>query len=512
MFVNYRHASIEAHFSSGEGSGVSERGAGVLLHPTSLPGRFGIGDLGPEAIRFLDWLAEAGQTTWQMLPLGPTGLGDSPYVAESVFAGNPLLISPEALRDDGLVDDAVLGAAPAFGEGPVDFDGVRRWKNALLRAAWKRLQAEPRSEFLGELDAFRGSVPWLREWCEFAALKLLHGGAAWTAWDPGLRDRDPFALAGAAPQIRDEIAYQEFLQFLFERQWQGLRREAHARGVRLFGDAPIYVAHDSADVWAGRPYFQLDESGQPRAVSGVPPDYFSKTGQLWGSPLYDWGRIEAEGFGWWIRRLRADLERVDLLRLDHFRGFDAYWSIPAGARDASAGHWEPGPGARLFRALRDGLGGLPIVAEDLGDITDDVRALRDSFGLPGMRVLQFGVGHPESEHHPSRVPERSFVYTGTHDNDTAVGWLASLDEEERRRVLADLGSDGRELAWDLIAAAWGTQAECAIVPVQDVLGLGSDARMNTPSVPEGNWRFRLRGPLASERGARLRDLTRRTGR
>jgi 4-alpha-glucanotransferase len=491
------------------------RGAGVLLHPTSLPGRFGIGDLGPEAIRFLDWLADAGQTTWQMLPLGPTGLGDSPYVAESVFAGNPLLISAEALLVDGLVDDAVLEAAPEFGEGPVDFDAARRWKNALLRGAWKRVQAGPPAEMREALEMFRsdGDRPWLRDWCRFASLKLLHGGAAWTSWEPGLRDRVPAALARAQSQIRDEEAYQEFLQFLFERQWQRVRREAHARGIALFGDAPIYVAHDSADVWAGRENFQLDDMGQPRAVSGVPPDYFSETGQLWGTPLYDWGRVEADGFGWWVRRVCADLERVDLLRLDHFRGFQAYWSIPAGARDARGGHWEPGPDVRLFRALQGALGRLPIVAEDLGDITDEVRALRDTLGLPGMRVLQFGVGHPESEHHPSRVPERSFVYTGTHDNDTAVGWLASLGEEERRRVLADLGSGGGEVAWDLIAAAYGTLAACAIVPVQDVLALGSEARMNTPATPEGNWRFRVTaGALTPERAARLRDLARQTGR
>ena len=488
---------------------VSRRGAGILLHPTSLPGRFGIGDLGPEAIRFLDWLAEAGQTTWQMLPLGPTGLGDSPYVAESVFAGNPLLISPEALRDDGLVDEVVLGAAPSFREDAVDFDAVRRWKNAVWRGAWKRFQAAPPAGMRDAMDAFRDKAgsSWLGDWSRFAALKLLHGGSAWTAWDAGLRDRDPAALARVESEIREEVAYQEFLQFLFERQWQRVRGEARARGIRLFGDAPIYVAHDSADVWAGRESFQLDESGQPRAVSGVPPDYFSETGQRWGTPLYDWDHVEADGFGWWIRRLRADLERVDLLRLDHFRGFQTYWSIPAGAPDARGGHWEPGPGMRLFRALHGALGSLPIVAEDLGDITDEVRALRDALGLPGMRLLQFGVGHPESEHHPSRIPEGSFVYTGTHDNDTALGWLASLSDEERRRVLADLGSDGREFAWDLIAAAYRTPAECAIVPAQDVLELGSEARMNTPAEPEGNWGFRVRPrALTPERAARLRDI------
>jgi 4-alpha-glucanotransferase len=433
-------------------------------------------------------------------------------VAESVFAGNPLLISPEALRDDGLVDDAVLDAAPAFGDGPVDFDGARRWKNAFLRGAWKRYQAAPPAGMREELEAFRGGTAWLDTWAEFAALKLLHGGAAWTSWDPGLRDRDSAALARVEGEIREEVAYQEFLQLLFERQWQRLRREAHARGIRLFGDSPIYVAHDSADVWAGREYFQLDQLGQPRAVSGVPPDYFSESGQLWGTPLYDWGRVEAEGFGWWIRRMRADLARVDLLRLDHFRGFQAYWSIPAGARDARGGHWEPGPGERLFRALRDALGGLPIVAEDLGDITDDVRALRDSLGVPGMRVLQFGVGYPESEHHPSRIPERAFAYTGTHDNDTAVGWLSSLDGEERHRVLTDLGSDGREFAWDLIAAAYHARAECAIVPVQDILELGSEGRMNTPAVPEGNWRFRMREGALAERTTRLRRLVNESSR
>jgi 4-alpha-glucanotransferase len=496
---------------------VSGRRAGILLHPTSLPGRFGIGDLGPEAVRFLDWMVEAGQTTWQMLPLGPTGPGDSPYVAESVFAGSPLLLSPERLREDGLVDDAVLSAAPEFGEGPVDFDGVRRWKNALLRGAWRRFQAGLPAGLSEGLDTFRagggGQAGWLQDWCLFAALKLLHGGASWTSWDAGLRDRDPAALARVEPEIREEVAYQEFLQFLFERQWQAVRREAHARGIELFGDAPIYVAHDSADVWARREYFQLDAAGQPLAVSGVPPDYFSDTGQLWGTPLYDWHRVEADGFGWWVRRVRADLDRVDLLRLDHFRGFQTYWSIPAGARDARGGHWEPGPDVRLFRALHGALGRLPIVAEDLGDITEEVRGLRDTLGLPGMRVLLFGVGHPESEHHPSRVPERSFVYTGTHDNDTAVGWLEGLSKEERARVLADLGSDGREFAWDLIAAAYRTAAECAVVPVQDVLALGSEARMNTPAEPEGNWRFRVAaGALTADHAARLLALARSSGR
>ena len=493
---------------------MSRRGAGILLHPTSLPGRFGIGDLGPEAIRFLDWLREAGQTTWQFLPLGPTGLGDSPYVAESVFAGNPLLISPEALRDDGLVDDAVLGAAPAFPEDHVDFDAVRRWKNALFRGVWKRFQAGAPAGLKDDFETFlMGDRSWLRDWALFAALKILHGGASWTAWEPGVRDRNPDALARVEGQVREEIAYQEFLQFLFERQWQRLRGEARERGVELFGDAPIYVAHDSADVWTSRESFQLDAEGRPRAVSGVPPDYFSETGQLWGTPIYDWHRVEADGFFWWIRRLRADLERVDLLRLDHFRAFQAYWSIPAGAKDARGGHWEPGPDMRLFRSLHGALGRLPIVAEDLGDITDEVRALRDLLQLPGMCVLQFGVGQPESTHHPSRVPERSVVYTGTHDNDTAVGWLASLTEDERKRVLADLGTDGREFAWSLIGAAYGTAAERAIVPAQDVLELGSEARMNTPAEPEGNWGFRMRpGALTPERAARLRNLAVGTGR
>ncbi|HEU5310090.1 MAG TPA: 4-alpha-glucanotransferase, partial [Candidatus Eisenbacteria bacterium] len=354
---------------------------------------------------------------------------------------------------------------------------------------------------------------WLPGWAMFAALKDRYRGAEWRLWDSAVRRREPGALLEVAHELRDEIEFHAFVQFLFYRQWDRLREAARARGVEIFGDIPIYMPLESADVWENPHLFQLDEDLNPSAVSGVPPDYFSETGQLWGTPLYDWHRHEADGFDWWIRRVRVELRKVDLLRLDHFRGFQAYWSIPARDTDARGGRWEPGPDIRIFRALEGAVGSLPLIAEDLGDITDEVRGLRDVLGLPGMRVLQFGLGHPESEHHPSRIPEHSVVYTGTHDNDTSRGWFEELDGEERARVLADLGTGVEDVGWDIVRAALTTRAERAIVPMQDVLGLGSEARMNTPAVAKGNWRWRLpEGEPRPEAASRLDAVTRSTGR
>ncbi len=440
-------------------------------------------------------MAGAGLALWQVLPLGPVQASGSPYDAGSVFAGNPALLSPELLAAEGLLPRA---ADPPHGEGSggrVSFEVVGPWKDQVLRQAWSAFSSAGAGHRLSEeYEAFLASPerPWLDGWATYAALRGRYHGLAWQDWEPALSRREPVALARAQAELGGEIQYHRFVQFLFERQWRRVRREASTRGVAILGDAPIYVALDSADVWTNPGLFQLDDDGRPTAVAGAPPDYFSETGQRWGNPLYRWDRLEANGFRWWIDRVRADLRRYDILRLDHFRGFVAYWAVPALEPTARLGRWEPGPGARLFDALRGALGDdLPLVAEDLGEITDDVRSLRDSLGLPGMRVLQFGLGQPESEHHPSRIPRNCVAYTGTHDNDTARGWFESLGAEARALVLADLGSDGREIHWDMIRACFATPAQAAVVPVQDVLGLGSASRMNVPAEPRGNWTYRL---------------------
>jgi 4-alpha-glucanotransferase len=492
------------------------RSAGILLHPTSLPGRFPIGDLGPAAVAFLDWAAAAGQTLWQVLPLGPTGAGSSPYTSASAFAGNPLLVSPERLVEEDLLPAEALADAPRADER-VDFGSAREWKERLLRASWDRFRARAGSGGLREeLLAFvRGEeqAPWLEDWARFAALKARLGDRPWTDWGPDLAFREPEALGAADAELAEEIAFHRYVQFLFYRQWAILRRAAHERGIAIVGDIPIYVAHDSADVWANQDLFELDGTGRPTAVAGVPPDYFSATGQLWGNPLYRWDRLAEEGYAWWIARIRSCLGACDYLRIDHFRAFSAYWSVPAVERTALGGRWVPGPGRALFDAAREALGELPIFAEDLGDIDADVRALLAAVGFPGMKVLQFGFYGPDSEYLPHRHVRNGVVYTGTHDNDTARGWYAALKPEERERVWDSLGSDGREIEWALIRAAYGSVAERAIVPLQDVLGLGSEARMNTPSEPSGNWRWRAPGDAwRPEVAARLKRMTVLSGR
>jgi 4-alpha-glucanotransferase len=492
---------------------MAARSAGLLLHITSLPGRFSIGDLGPSAGRFLEWAERAGQSLWQVLPLHPTGSHDSPYGALSAFAGNPLLISPELLIEDGLCsasDFADVRSAPGQA---VDYRAAREWKEKLLRLAWGRL---PRDGRLREqLDAFRAAAEnrqWLPDWALFAALKATRK-ARWTSWPAGLAKRDAGALAEAAEELSDELSYQEFLQFLFFRQWSTVKLEANRRGISLIGDLPIYVAHDSADVWAHPDLFELDGNGEGDFVAGVPPDAFTAAGQLWGYPLYRWDRMELDGFAWWVERMRAALRLCDLVRVDHFRGFAAYWSVPAGAKDASRGEWRPGPGEKLWRAVENALGALPVIAEDLGTITTDVEALRDALGMPGMKVLQFAFSEDDSPHLPHRHVTNSAVYTGTHDNDTARGWFAALPPGERDRVRDYLGSDGGEIEWDLIRAAYTSVADRAIVPLQDVFSLGGEARMNHPGTAGGNWTWRARDEdFTAERAARLKRLTELTGR
>jgi 4-alpha-glucanotransferase len=443
-----------------------DRAAGILLHPTSLPSPHGIGDLGPEAYRFIDWLAAEGLRIWQVLPLGPVGYGESPYQLFSAFAGNPLQISLEKL--DFAVD------SPEFAEEFVEFERVIPWKMDALRRAWKR--SAPRAE---------PAPPWLDTFAHFMALKVANGGVSWTRWDPAIRP-DP-----------DEIEFQRFLQFEFTRQWCALKAYANERGIRVMGDVPIYVATDSADVWAQPELFRFD------VVAGVPPDYFSATGQLWGNPIYRWDRMEADGYSWWIDRMRAALELFDFFRMDHFRGFEAYWEVPAGEPTAVNGRWVKGPGARLFRALEKAIGKLPIVAENLGVITPEVEAIRDEFGFPGMAVLQFAFGKdPQAPtFQPHNYPRSLAAYTGTHDNDTVMGWWHSEGGDstrspadvaaEKAKACSYLATDGQQMHGAMIRALMASVADTVIFPMQDILGLGSEARMNTPSVASGNWRWRM---------------------
>ena len=491
------------------------RQSGVLLHPTSLPGRFGIGDLGPEAHGFVDWLAAAGQGVWQVLPLGPTGYGDSPYQGFSAFAGHPLLLSPERLVDDGLLAAADLAEAPAFGAGLVDFGAVIPWKQALLARAVARFAGERAHPLHAECDAWcERHAGWLDDHALFMALKRERDGASWHTWPATLRDRESAALADARGRLAAGIAAERTLQWLFARHWGALRAHAAERGIQLMGDAPIFVAYDSSDVWGRRELFHVDREGRLTVVAGVPPDYFSSTGQLWGNPLYRWDVLANEGYAWWVARVRALFETVDLLRLDHFIGFSRYWEVPAAAADARAGRFQPGPGAALFTALERATGALRIVAEDLGVVTPEVEALRDQFEFPGMRVLQFAFGDgPDNPFLPHGYVPNTVVYTGTHDNDTSVGWFASTSDAERAALRRYLGRDVHEPAWDLLGLAMASVAHTAIVPAQDLLSLGGEARMNFPGRAAGNWSWRLRpGQLDEPLMQRLRELTERYGR
>ena len=476
------------------------RSSGILLHPTSLPSRFGIGDLGPEAYKFVDFLVEAGQTLWQVLPLGPTGYGDSPYASYSAFAGNTLLISPERLVDDGLLDHGDLEETPV---GPIDYGRAHQLKAELLQRAFSN---RDKSNLRSAFEAFtQQQTYWLDDYATFRALKDENRGVAWTEWG---------STGAADERLKDQIEAQKFYQFLFFRQWSALRSYCHDRGIKLIGDFPIFVAHDSADVWTNPEQFKLGQNGKPTVVAGVPPDYFSATGQLWGNPLYNWERMQTDRFQWWIERVRALFRMVDIARVDHFRGFVACWEIPAGDTTAERGAWVNTPGRELFNSIRQALDELPIIAEDLGVITAEVHALRDDLGFPGMRVLQFGFGDDPktSVNLPHNFVPNVVAYTGTHDNDTAVGWFNSA-AGERQVCLDYLNTSGDEINWDFIRAVWESVAERAIAPLQDVLGLGSDARMNLPNSNDGNWCWRYEpGVITKDLALRLRNLTHLYGR
>ncbi|MCK9519581.1 MAG: 4-alpha-glucanotransferase [Dehalococcoidia bacterium] len=463
------------------------RRAGVLLHPTSLPGRYGIGDFGWQARRFIDLIAEARQGLWQIMPLGPAGPGNSPYAARSSFAFNPLLVSPDSLAERGWLVGEDLDGAPGADPGHVDFDAVKHWKRDRLHRAFERYQREPEPPDFA--DFREAAAAWLPDFCLFMALRARHGW--WAEWPEGLRRRDPLALAEACECFADAIRFHEFVQWCAHSQWVSLRQYANERGVEVVGDIPIFVDHNSADVWAHQEIFKLDERGLPFVVAGVPPDAFSSTGQRWGNPLYDWDRLRDRGYDWWIDRFRWMLHQVDIVRIDHFRGFQAAWEVPAHEHTAENGYWVHGPGRDFFDHARHALGNVPIVVEDLGLITDDVRALRDELGYPGMDVLQFAFGDDaRNPYLPHNVCPSSIMYTGTHDNDTTAGWLATLDPASHTRLTRYLGHEPRDVR-DIIRLAYASVAETAIVPMQDVLGLGSEARMNVPGQADGNWTWRM---------------------
>ncbi|HMG36699.1 MAG TPA: 4-alpha-glucanotransferase [Blastocatellia bacterium] len=500
------------------------RASGILLHPTSLPGGYGIGDLGSQARLFLDFLHKAGQHLWQVLPLGPTSYGDSPYQCFSAFAGNPLLVSPEPLLNDGLLERSDLESPPPNSDR-VDFGAVIGFKHRILERAYSRFSSRS-SGLTSEFEGFcSGHAAWLDDYAMFRALKEAHGGKGWHEWEPNFAKREASALASAAEGLRERILAEKFFQWLFFRQWLSLKAYAREREINIVGDAPIFAAMDSADVWTNPDMFKLDKERRPIVVAGVPPDYFSATGQYWGNPVYNWKKLRATGFQWWIDRLRAIFTLVDLVRIDHFRGFAATWEIPAEAKTAEGGGWVEVPGRELFKKLKATFENLPIIAEDLGVITPDVEALRDEFGLPGMRILQFAFSSDSRNHDlPHNYIPNSVVYTGTHDNDTTVGWFRSKAgkgstrsaeqiKHEREYCLKYLDTRGREINWDFIRAALSSTSNTAIVPLQDVLGLDSSARMNLPASDKGNWNWRApEGSFGDELAVRLRELAELYGR
>lgn len=492
------------------------RSSGILLHPTSFPSRFGIGDLGPEAYRFVDFLAASGQRYWQILPLGPTGYGDSPYQCFSSNAGNPLLISPERLRDLGLLSDDDLNSLPEF-PLQVDFGWVIHAKLPLLRKACDNFRAQPDPALKQAFEEFcQDKAAWLEDYALFRAIKDAHGGISWHEWDSPIAHHEPQAVDEWRQKLADEVFYRKFFQFEFFRQWTELKHYANQKGIEIFGDLPIYLAHDSAEVWANPHLFCLDEeTGRPALMAGVPPDYFSATGQLWGNPIYNWERHQEEDFRWWIQRFRLLFERVDLVRIDHFRGFEAYWAVPDGEETAVNGEWMTAPGKEFFTRLREELGRLPIIAEDLGLITPEVEALRDEFEFPGMKVLQFAFDSgADNPYLPFNYDRNYVVYPGTHDNDTTVGWFNKRSPDEQARVTQYLHTtQPGEIHWDLTRMAFSSVANQAIVALQDLFGLDTEARMNEPSRPMGNWAWRYHSDALTDGvSERLRHLTTLYGR
>lgn len=499
------------------------RGSGILMHPTSLPGGHGSGDLGPQARGFAHWLHDAGQSYWQMLPLCPPGTAFSPYDSPSANAISPVLVSLDDIAGDGLITKQEASRFPKkLNSARASFEASSGLKDLLLRRAHERFRSRRAASQSRAYDEFcqrQGS--WLEDHALFSALKQAHAGAPWCSWEPALRDRNPKHLARARSQLAVEIDYHRFVQFELDLQWQRLREVCDELGVLLMGDVPIYVAYDSVDVWAHRDAFHLDKAGRRKCVAGVPPDYFSKTGQLWGNPLYDWKALQRQRFSWWIERMRVILGRFDAVRLDHFIGFRHYWEVPAAAKTAERGRYVRVPAEELFKVMRATFARLPFLAEDLGLVTPEIHQLRLDWGLPGMRILQFAFDDPNgSDYLPHRFERDTVVYTGTHDNDTLMGWLGlrssrgqrqtRQQREVRERALAYLGEHPKDVHWGFIRLALQSVANTSIFPMQDILGLGSSARMNRPATTEGNWRWRMeKAALTDAAARRLRGLSER---
>ncbi len=502
------------------------RASGVLLHPTSLPSEFGIGDLGEQAYKFVDFLANAGQTYWQILPLGPTGYGDSPYQSFSAFAGNTNLIAPQKLVEGGFLLDEEINQKPDFPVGRVDFGKLYDWKNWILGLAYERFRITTSAGLRGEFDNFcQSEAAWLEDYALFRALMKSENQKPWQDWDVSLKLRDDMALHYAKENLHEDIQAQKFQQWLFFRQWNDLKQYANEKYIKIVGDIPIFVSLNSADVWCNPSQFKLNEDGSPKVVAGVPPDYFSKTGQLWGNPIYNWEQMRNDGFRWWIDRFKATLKTVDIVRVDHFRGFAASWEVPGKDKTAQNGSWVNVPGRELFDGLKNAIGDLPFWAEDLGVITPDVEELRDNFGFPGMRILQYAFGgDAQNRDLPHNYIRNCVAYTGTHDNDTTVGWFDLRTKNNSRRddssinkehdfCLEYLKSDRREIHWDFIRAVWESIADTAIVPMQDLLGLGNEARMNLPASSSGNWSWQcLEADFSEDVSSHLRQLTEIYGR
>ncbi|HVP22140.1 MAG TPA: 4-alpha-glucanotransferase [Anaerolineaceae bacterium] len=492
-----------------------ERASGILLHPTSLPGRFGIGDMGEAAYRFVDFLANSRQHYWQIMPLGPTSYGDSPYQALSAFAGNPLLINLERLIDEHCLAPWDFGGSPAFPERSVDYGPVINFKQRLLRLSFENFKVYASDVQKKGLASFiDANHSWLDDYTLFASLKDYHGGSSWVSWEQDIATRQPETLKRWRNDLDDLIGFHQYVQFTFFRQWSSLKKYANERGIRIVGDIPLFVAYDSADAWAHQELFYFDTQGKPTVVAGVPPDYFSPTGQLWGNPLYHWDIMAQDGYAWWIARFKAVLQQADIVRLDHFRGFEAYWAVPAGEETAINGKWVQGPGVDLFQAVERALGPVPIIAEDLGLITPEVEALRKALGFPGMKVLQFAFSDDATNLYlPHNYESNCVVYTGTHDNDTSLGWFSTLNEKDRMAVQLYLGGCVHELNWDMVRLAFMSVAHTAIIPLQDVLSVGSEGRMNTPGRSSGNWGWRfLQDMLTAAACDRLKALTEIYGR
>ena len=490
-----------------------ERSSGILFHPTSLPGKYGIGTLGKEAYAFIDFLKKSKQKLWQIFPLGPTGYGDSPYQSFSSFAGNPYLIDFDLLIEAHLLSEEDLKDI-FFGDNEeyIDYGAIYNQKYPLLRKAYENFKSSDNHEMRENLEHFkRENASWLNDYSLYISLKNHFNGLPWNEWAHDIKNREHGAMEHYKNELADDIEYHNFIQFLFFKQWGDVKRYANENGIKIIGDIPIFVAADSSDAWANPEIFLFDEERKPVKVAGVPPDYFSATGQLWGNPLYNWQKLKETNYSWWVERVRANLSTCDIIRIDHFRGFEAYWAVPYGDDTAINGQWEPGPGIDLFNAIKSQLGELPIIAEDLGLMTQGVIDLREATGFPGMKILGFAFDSgEENDYLPHTYTKNCVVYTGTHDNDTLIGWFQKAKEEDRQFARDYLNSrSDDEIHWDAIRGAWSSVANMAISPVQDFLGLGSEARINTPGVAAGNWQWRLRhGVLTDELAERIAKLTR----